>query len=102
MTNPLAYSRHIKHTNKMKNNGLDLIEYEGPDSVHGKTYIFDQRLSMIGSFNLDARSSFLSTESMVVIDSPAFADHLNDAMEIRFTGSNHTTEKMINHDHFLK
>ena len=34
------------------------------------SYIFDQRTSIIGSFNLDPRSAFLSTESVVVIDSP--------------------------------
>lgn len=100
--NPLAYSGHIRHTHKMVDNGLSLIEYEGPDSVHGKTYIFDNRLSMIGSFNLDARSSFLSTESMVVIDSPAFADHLNKAMETRFSESNNGTEKNVNQPPFFK
>ncbi|MBU9720154.1 MULTISPECIES: phospholipase D-like domain-containing protein [Bacillaceae] len=53
-----------------------IYEYQGPDSVHAKTYIFDQRISVIGSFNLDARSAFLSTETMVVIDSEEFTNEL--------------------------
>lgn len=50
--------------------------YDDSRSLHAKTYVFDRRLSLVGSFNFDARSSFLSTESMVVIDSPQFAQHL--------------------------
>lgn len=71
--NPLAFSGHMRQTEKLISNGFNLLEYTGPHSVHGKTYIFDNRISMIGSFNLDARSSFLSTESMIVIGSTEFA-----------------------------
>ena len=61
--------------------GATLLEYEGEGSIHAKTYVFDERLSMVGSYNLDARSSFLSTESMVVIDSVAVAESLGERME---------------------
>ncbi|AFG38543.1 phospholipase D-like domain-containing protein [Spirochaeta africana] len=50
-----------------------LYEYHGAGSIHAKTYIIDDRLSLIGAFNLDPRSSFLSTESLVAIDSPELA-----------------------------
>ena len=100
--NPLAYSGHVRHIDKIINNDLDLLEYRGLDSVHGKTYIFDNRLSMIGSFNLDARSSYLSTESMVVIDSPEFADQLNKRMETRFSEKVITTKKTVNNDSSIK
>jgi len=55
-----------------------LYEYYGEGTIHAKSYIFDQRISMIGSFNLDPRSAFLSTESMVVIDSIPIAKALSD------------------------
>ncbi len=45
--------------------------YQGKGSVHGKAYVIDDRISLIGSFNLDPRSAFLSTENLVVIDSKA-------------------------------
>lgn len=51
-------------------------EYYGDGSIHAKTYIIDSRISVIGSFNLDSRSSFLSTESVVVIDSEPVAEAL--------------------------
>lgn len=61
---------------KLINKGIKISEYQGPDSIHGKSYIFDDKLSVVGSFNMDNRSSFLSTETVVVIDSEEFADEL--------------------------
>lgn len=100
--NPLAFSGHMRHTEEMISNGFKLLEYKGPHSVHGKTYIFDDRISMIGSFNLDARSSFLSTESMVVIDSIEFTDHLNKQMENRFAESLATPDSDVESAPFIK
>ncbi|MGB4372041.1 MAG: hypothetical protein WBI93_00545, partial [Halanaerobiales bacterium] len=39
------------------------------------------RSSLIGSFNIDARSCFLSTESMVFIDSKDFNQLLKNSIE---------------------
>ena len=50
-----------------------LYEYQGSGSLHGKSYIIDNRISIIGSFNFDSRSAFLSTEAVVVIDSEPLA-----------------------------
>lgn len=55
-----------------------LYEYYNSGSIHAKTFVFDRTISLVGSYNLDARSSFLSTESMVVIDSPEFAQVLEE------------------------
>lgn len=57
-----------------------LYEYQGIGSIHGKSYIIDDRISLVGSFNLDPRSAFLSTETMVVIDSKEFTDILKNQM----------------------
>lgn len=82
--NLLAFSGYMRHSNKIVSNGFNVLEFEGPNSIHGKTYVFDDRISAIGSFNLDARSTFLSTESMVVIDSTELADLLNIEMRSSF------------------
>ncbi|QNO16006.1 phospholipase D family protein [Alkalicella caledoniensis] len=62
-----------------------VYEYQGIGSLHAKSFIFDHRISMIGTFNTDPRSAFLSTESMVVIDSEeftaAFRDRIEDLLE---------------------
>ena len=78
--NYFATAGHLKHRAHIAA-GATLLEYEGEGSIHAKTYVFEERLSMVGSYNLDARSSFLSTESMVVIDSVAVAESLGERME---------------------
>jgi cardiolipin synthase C len=85
--NVVAYSGHIKHINGMVKKGLNIWEYQGADSIHAKTFIFDDRLSAIGAFNMDSRSTFLNTESMVVIDSVEFTESLEKEMHQYFKKS---------------
>ncbi len=72
----------------MLNYREDLLEgaaqvygYQGEGSIHGKSYLIDQRLSLVGSFNIDPRSTFLSTENLVVVDSAPFAQALTKNIE---------------------
>ncbi len=44
--------------------------------MHGKSFVIDDRISMIGSHNFDPRSDVLNTEAGFVIDSEAFAAQL--------------------------
>ena len=39
-------------------------------AVHTKTIVVDDRMSIVGSYNWDMRSTYLDTELMLVIDSP--------------------------------
>lgn len=50
--------------------GIPIIEYCGDRSLHTKTILIDDNLSIIGSYNLDARSTYIDTEIMLVIDCP--------------------------------
>lgn len=61
----------------------EIWEYYGPGSLHGKALLFDQNLSAVGSFNMDARSSFLSTETMLVIKSEEFNGRLREVMRAK-------------------
>ena len=79
--NLFAMAGYQKHRGWVKGHIDHLYEYQGPGSIHAKTYVIDGRISAIGSFNLEARSSFLSTESMVVIDSEAFTHALMGRLE---------------------
>lgn len=85
--NVMAYSGHIKHINGMSKKGVNVWEYQGSDSIHAKTFIFDHRICAIGAFNLDPRSAFLNTESMVVIDSVEFTESLEKEMNQYFKKS---------------
>lgn len=79
-TNLLATAGYLNKKLIVENAVDHLYEYYSYASIHAKTFIFDQALSVVGSFNLDARSSFLSTESMVVIDSPEFTEILEESI----------------------
>lgn len=69
----------------------ELFEYQKKtESLHGKTYIFDGKISLIGSYNVDARSTFLNTETMLLIDSEEFAHFLQ--MELNKTVDNHSLQ----------
>ena len=56
---------------------IELREYMAENQLHAKMFSFDDRYSVIGSFNLDERSAHIDTESVVVIDSPTFNAILN-------------------------
>lgn len=79
--NPFAVSGYMNNRKRIVDFGANLYEFQGPGSTHAKSYIFDNRISAVGSFNLDSRSTFLSTESMVIIDSEDFAKNLKEEMD---------------------
>lgn len=56
---------------------LDYYEFQPKNSaLHMKTMVADRRISAVGAFNFDARSAYLSTESMVFIESEALAEDI--------------------------
>ncbi len=55
-------------------------EYNGIGSIHAKTILIDEDISIIGSFNLDPRSLYLDTESMYVIKNKELNQQLRTAM----------------------
>lgn len=73
--NVSAISGYMKYRKSLADM-TTLYEYQGEGSIHGKTYIIDERISIIGTFNMDPRSAFLSTESALVIDSEEFTEEL--------------------------
>ena len=75
-----AYAAYLGGRRQLLKNDLILYEYQGANAIHAKSYIVDQRLSMVGSMNLDPRSFYIDTELMLVIDSEAFTDSLRDTM----------------------
>lgn len=74
--NLFAMAGYTKNRNTIVDTGLNVYEYQSPGSIHAKSYIYDERLTAVGSLNMDNRSAFLSTETMVIIDSVDFSEHL--------------------------
>lgn len=67
--NIVASSDYTYHRDDVLDTGVNLLEYAGGESYHGKSIAIDDDLSIIGSFNLDLRSTYVDTELMLVIKS---------------------------------
>lgn len=79
--NPFGAADYLLHRDKILQTGIKIYEYEGGISYHGKSITVDDDLSIIGSFNMDMRSVYLSTEMMLVVDSEDINKQLSGYME---------------------
>ena len=61
---------------QLLSSGVDLWEYKGPDTLHAKSAVLDDRIALIGSFNVDPRSQHLNTETGIAINDEATARQL--------------------------
>ena len=78
--NPFGAADYAKNRNRILSTGINIWEYEGGYSYHGKSILIDDDLSVIGSFNMDMRSAYLDTELMLVIRSKDINKQLEESM----------------------
>lgn len=71
--NICASSDYKFNRKKILQTGIQVHEFQGDFSMHNKSLVIDHRLAVIGSYNFDMRSTYLDTETMLVIDGPEFA-----------------------------
>lgn len=76
--NPMACAAYLGDRKAILDTGICLWEYQSPHTIHAKSYLIDNRMAVVGSFNLDPRSDFIDTELLLAIDSEAFSRHLAD------------------------
>ena len=79
--NPAACTAYFGDRNAILKTGIRLWEYQGANSIHAKTYRVDDRMAIVGSYNLDPRSAYIDTELMLAIDSVEFTQHLKQVQE---------------------
>lgn len=79
--NVVASGDYIRHRGEVISTGMGVLEYAGGDSYHGKSVAIDGELSVIGSFNLDLRSTYVDTELMLVIRGEEVNAQLRGHME---------------------
>lgn len=77
-TRNVGYADYYYSREDYIDKNITLLEYQAKNQLHAKMFTFDDRFSVIGSFNMDERSAHIDTESVVVIDSPAFTARLNE------------------------
>lgn len=85
--NHLSISAYSNYKKRMIDNKIKIYEYQGKGSLHGKTYIFDDYISAVGSFNMDSRSSFINSEIMIVVSSKEFTDKLKKNVQLDLNNS---------------
>jgi phosphatidylserine/phosphatidylglycerophosphate/cardiolipin synthase-like enzyme len=56
--------------------GVELWEYQGPECLHSKTAVIDERTVIVGSYNLDPRSQRLNREVALIVESAELAADL--------------------------
>ena len=76
--NPFGCSDYLNQKKKIWKTGVDVYEFSGQHSLHTKTILVDQRMSLVGSFNMDMRSAYLDTELMLAVDCEALNKQLRE------------------------
>ncbi len=95
--NPFGCTDYLNQKNKILKTGLTVNEFLGDDSIHVKTLLINGRLSVVGSYNLDMRSTYLDTEMMLAIDCP----QLNEQLRIE-TAENKEKSKQVSPEGTIK
>ncbi len=85
--NFFAIAGYLNNIENVINYVNSFYEYTGTHSIHGKSIIIDEDISVIGSFNFDPRSVFLSTESMLIVVSESFNLELRQATQVQINRS---------------
>ena len=78
--NKFTPADYLYHQDEILGSGADILEYNGEKSTHAKTVLIDDSLVLIGSFNLDLRSTYMDTELMVAVDSEALASLVEESL----------------------
>lgn len=87
--NPWGCTDYLNQKEKIQGLGLEVYEFAGAHSSHTKTILIDNRLSIVGSYNLDMRSTYLDTEMMLVVDCEQLNKELSAAVEQTKAQSKH-------------
>lgn len=79
--NPFGSVDYALHKDEVLKMGAKVLEYHGGVSYHGKSAVVDDRLSIVGSFNMDMKSAYQDTELMLVIDSRPLCETLKKSFD---------------------
>lgn len=69
--NPWGCTDYLNQKKKIWSTGVKVYEFMGDHSCHTKAVLIDDRMSIVGSYNMDMRSTYQDTELMLAVDSKA-------------------------------
>lgn len=80
--NVVASSDYIKNKKHVIDTGITIYEYDGGTSYHGKSVVIDDYVSIVGSYNMDLRSTYMDTELMLLVKSKEITEELTGYMDV--------------------
>lgn len=80
-SNPWGCTDYLNNKDRILETGTDVYELMNEYAVHTKTVLLDDNIAIVGSYNLDMRSTYLDTELMLVIDSAQLNSHIKERFE---------------------
>jgi cardiolipin synthase len=92
---PLTQSAGRTAYGRMLEGGVKIFEYQ-PTMIHAKTMVADGLFSMVGSSNLDARSSEINEELDLVIYDAGFGRQMEEVFERDLANSREYTLEEFN------
>lgn len=75
-SNPWGCTDYLNNKDRIRETGVTIDEVMNKQALHTKTVVVDDRISVVGSYNYDMRSTYLDTELMLVIDSEELNAHI--------------------------
>lgn len=79
--NPWGCVDYRNQKKRIQQTGMEIFEYLGGQSLHTKTVLVDDDISIVGSLNCDMRSVYLDTELMLFIRSQELNAQLRQVVE---------------------
>lgn len=79
--NPWGCTDYLNQKEKIWDTGAKVYEFMGKHSCHTKAVLIDDRMSIVGSYNLDMRSTYQDTELMLAVDCPELNSMIRAEME---------------------
>ena len=76
--------------------GADIYEFKGPDYLHSKAGVFDDKIAYVSTFNLNPRSENFNTELIFVIEDEKVAAELTKLIHKNIENSVKLDEKGYN------
>ena len=81
-SNPWGCTDYLNQKENILKTGATVYELMNAHAVHTKTVLVDDNISIVGSYNLDMRSTYLDTELMLVIDSERLNEEIRDTENV--------------------
>ena len=81
-SNPWGCTDYLNQKENILGTDATVYELMNEHAVHTKTVLVDDNISIVGSYNLDMRSTYLDTELMLVIESKRLNEEIRDTENV--------------------